>query len=128
MRDAGVTIILTTHYIEEAEDLADRVGVIHKGELILVEDKAALMRKMGKKQLTLELQNPLDAIPEVLGGYHLELAGGGRELVFTYDTRGERTGITQLLGDLGKAGIRFRDLQTSQSSLEDIFVGLVGQH
>lgn len=128
MRDAGVTIILTTHYIEEAEDLADRVGVIHKGEIILVEDKAALMRKMGKKQLTLELQSPLDAIPETLGGYHLELAGGGHELVFTYDTRGERTGITQLLGDLGKAGIRFRDLQTSQSSLEDIFVGLVGQH
>lgn len=128
MRDAGVTIILTTHYIEEAEDLADRIGVIHKGELILVEDKAALMRKMGRKQLTLELQSPLDAIPEALAGYQLELAGSGRELVFTYDTKGERTGITQLLGDLGKAGIRFRDLQTSQSSLEDIFVGLVGQH
>jgi ABC-2 type transport system ATP-binding protein len=127
MRNAGVTIILTTHYIEEAEDLADRVGVIHKGELILVEDKAALMRKMGRKQLTLELQSPLETIPEALADHHLELADGGRELVFTYDTRGERTGITQLLGDLGKAGIRFRDLQTSQSSLEDIFVGLVGR-
>jgi ABC-2 type transport system ATP-binding protein len=127
MRDAGVTIILTTHYIEEAEDLADRVGVIHKGELILVEEKDALMRKLGRKQLTLELQVPLEAIPDTLAAHHLELVGGGRELVFTYDTKGERTGITQLLGDLGKAGIRFRDLQTSQSSLEDIFVGLVGE-
>jgi ABC-2 type transport system ATP-binding protein len=127
MRDAGVTIILTTHYIEEAEDLADRVGVIHKGELILVEDKAMLMRKLGKKQLTIELQSPLEAVPDALGDYHLELADGGRELVFTYDTKGERTGITQLLGDLNKAGIRFYDLNTSQSSLEDIFVGLVGR-
>jgi ABC-2 type transport system ATP-binding protein len=127
MREAGVTIILTTHYIEEAEDLADRVGVIHKGELILVEEKDALMRKLGRKQLTLELQVPLEAIPETLAGYQLELAGDGRELVFTYDTKGERTGITRLLGDLSKAGIRFRDLQTSQSSLEDIFVGLVGE-
>jgi ABC-2 type transport system ATP-binding protein len=127
MRDAGVTIILTTHYIEEAEDLADRVGVIHKGEIILVEDKAALMRKLGKKRLTLELQGPLQVIPEALRAYPLELANGGGELVFTYDTKGERTGITALLADLNKAGIRFRDLQTSQSSLEEIFVSLVGR-
>jgi ABC-2 type transport system ATP-binding protein len=127
MRDAGVTIILTTHYIEEAEDLADRVGVIHKGEIILVEDKAVLMRKLGKKQLTLELQSPLEAVPDALRSYPLELANGGGELVFTYDTKGERTGITALLADLNKSGIRFRDLQTSQSSLEEIFVSLVGR-
>jgi ABC-2 type transport system ATP-binding protein len=127
MRDAGVTIILTTHYIEEAEELADRVGVIRKGEIILVEEKAALMRKLGKKQLTLELQSPLDKIPPALDAYPLELVNGGGELVFTYDTQGERTGITALLGDLSAAGIRFRDLQTSQSSLEEIFVSLVGQ-
>jgi ABC-2 type transport system ATP-binding protein len=125
MREAGVTIILTTHYIEEAEELADRVGVILKGEIILVEEKAALMRQLGRKQLTLELQSPLAGIPPALGAYALELADGGRELVFTYDTRAERTGITALLGDLGAAGIRFRDLKTSQSSLEDIFVGLL---
>ena len=127
MRDKGVTIILTTHYIEEAEDLADRVGIILKGELILVEEKAALMSKLGKKQLTLELQSPLTEIPQALASYPLALANDGSELVFTYDTRGERTGITALLGDLGKAGIRFRDLQTSESSLEDIFVKLVRQ-
>jgi ABC-2 type transport system ATP-binding protein len=127
MRDAGATIILTTHYIEEAEDLADRVGVIHNGELILVEDKAVLMRKLGKKQLTLELQSPLQSIPDALRSYPLELANGGGEMVFTYDTQGERTGITALLADLNKSGIRFRDLQTSQSSLEEIFVSLVGR-
>ena len=125
MRDAGVTIILTTHYIEEAEELADRVGVINKGEIVLVEEKVTLMRKLGKKQLTLELQSPLEAIPDALGAYKLGLANDGHELVFTYDTQGERTGITALLGDLNKAGIRFRDLQTHQSSLEDIFVSLV---
>jgi ABC-2 type transport system ATP-binding protein len=127
MRDEGVTVILTTHYIEEAEDLADRVGIIHKGELILVEEKAALMSKLGKKQLTLELQSPLEEIPPGLAAYPLELASGGLELVFTYDTQSERTGITALLGDLREAGIRFRDLQTSQSSLEEIFVNMVRQ-
>jgi ABC-2 type transport system ATP-binding protein len=125
MRDAGATIILTTHYLEEAEDLADRVGVIHKGEIILVEEKTTLMHKLGKKQLTLELHSPLAEIPPALGGHQLELANQGHELVFTYDTQGERTGITALLDDLGKAGIGFKDLQTHQSSLEEIFVGLV---
>jgi ABC-2 type transport system ATP-binding protein len=125
MRETGVTIILTTHYIEEAEEMADRIGVINKGEIILVENKAELMRNLGKKQLTLLLQSPLEGIPQVLSDYQLELADGGSELVFTYDSRGERTGITALLADLGKAGIRFKDLQTSQSSLEDIFVNLV---
>jgi ABC-2 type transport system ATP-binding protein len=125
MRETGVTVILTTHYIEEAEEMADRVGVINKGEIILVEDKAALMRNLGKKQLTLELQSPLGSVPATLSAYHLELVDGGSELVFTYDTQGERTGITALLGDLGKAGIRFKDLQTRESSLEEIFVNLV---
>ncbi|MPY76605.1 MAG: ATP-binding cassette domain-containing protein [Alphaproteobacteria bacterium] len=125
LRDTGVTVILTTHYIEEAEEMADRVGVISKGELILVEEKAELMRKLGKKQLTLQLQNPLGEIPGALAKHQLELHDGGCELVYTYDTRGERTGITALLQDLNAAGIRFRDLQTSQSSLEEIFVRLV---
>jgi ABC-2 type transport system ATP-binding protein len=127
LRDAGTTIILTTHYIEEAEDMADRIGVISKGEIILVENKAELMRKLGKKQLTLQLQKPLDAVPAALSGHHLTLAAGGCELVYTYDTQGERTGITALLADLNAAGVRFRDLQTTQSSLEDIFVDLVRQ-
>ncbi len=125
LRDSGVTIILTTHYIEEAEEMADRVGVISRGEIILVEEKAELMRKLGRKQLTLQLQVPLERIPPELGAYRLELSGPGTELVYTYDTRGERTGITALLRDLSAAGIRFKDLQTSQSSLEDIFVGLL---
>ena len=125
LRATGVTIILTTHYIEEAEEMADRVGVISKGEIILVEDKAELMRKLGRKKLKLELQAPLDAVPTALGQFELELSREGRDLVYTYDTRGERTGITSLLGALAEAGIRFRDLQTEQSSLEDIFVGLV---
>ena len=125
MRETGVTIILTTHYIEEAEEMADRIGVINKGEIILVEEKAELMRNLGKKQLTLLLQTPLQNIPPALSAYHLELADNGGELVFTYDSRGERTGITALLGDLNKSGIRFKDLQTSQSSLEEIFVSLV---
>jgi len=127
LRESGVTIILTTHYIEEAEQMADRIGVINKGELILVEDKAALMRKLGKKQLTLHLHSRLDAVPEALAAHRLALAADGSELVYTYDTQGERTGITALLGDLNRAGIRFRDLNTTQSSLEDIFVGLVRQ-
>jgi ABC-2 type transport system ATP-binding protein len=126
LRESGVTIILTTHYIEEAELMADRIGVINHGELILVEEKAELMRKLGKKQLTLQLQKKLDAIPGDLASHRLMLAADGMELIYTYDTQGERTGITSLLGDLNKAGIRFRDLQTTQSSLEDIFVGLVG--
>lgn len=125
LRASGVTIILTTHYIEEAEEMADRVGVITKGELILVEEKAELMRKLGKKELTLVLQQPLAEIPQALSGYDLALAADGGEMVYTYDTRGERTGITKLLADLGDAGIRFRDLQTKQSSLEEIFVSLV---
>jgi ABC-2 type transport system ATP-binding protein len=125
LRASGVTIILTTHYIEEAEEMADRVGVINKGELILVEDKAELMRKLGKKQLTLELREPLDAIPAALAAHELTLTNGGKELIYTYDTKAEHTGITALLDELSREGIRFTDLQTTQSSLEDIFVGLV---
>jgi ABC-2 type transport system ATP-binding protein len=125
LRDSGVTIILTTHYIHEAEDMADRIGVIDKGELILVEDKHELMYKLGKKQLTLQLHQSLDAIPPALSAHHLSLANGGSELVYTYDTQGTRTGITGLLTDLASAGIRFKDLDTTQSSLEDIFVDLV---
>ncbi|MEP6997122.1 MAG: ABC transporter ATP-binding protein [Betaproteobacteria bacterium] len=125
LRARGVTIILTTHYIDEAEEMADRVGVISKGEIILVENKAELMRKLGRKQLTLQLHDPLQRIPAELAGHHLELASDGSELIYTYDTQGERPGIAQLLDDLDKAGIRFKDLQTTQSSLEDIFVSLV---
>jgi len=125
LRDTGVTIILTTHYIEEAEQMADRIGVISHGEIILVEDKAELMRKLGRKQLTLQLQGRIEQLPAGLSAYGLELANGGDELVYTYDTQSERTGITALLQDLTEAGIRFRDLQTRQSSLEDIFVDLV---
>jgi ABC-2 type transport system ATP-binding protein len=125
LRDSGVTIILTTHYIEEAEDMADRIGVINKGEIILIEDKNELMRKLGQKQLALHLQKKLEAVPAELSAYNLKLAADGMELVFTYDSQVERTGITGLLTDLNRAGIRFRDLQTTQSSLEDIFVGLV---
>ena len=125
LRDSGVTIILTTHYIEEAEKMADRIGIISKGELILVEEKAELMRKLGKKQLTLHLLSKLDAVPGSLAAHRLALADDGRELVYTYDTQAERTGITALLNDLSEAGIRFRDLHTTQTSLEDIFVDLV---
>ncbi|MCJ2081997.1 ABC transporter ATP-binding protein [Methylobacterium sp. J-090] len=124
LRDQGVTIILTTHYIDEAEEMADRVGVIRNGEIILVEDKAELMRKLGKKQLTLHLDAPLSEVPPALSGHDLELAQGGRELVYTYDTKGD-AGLTGLLADLARSGIGFRDLHTSQSSLEDIFVDLV---
>jgi ABC-2 type transport system ATP-binding protein len=125
LRDSGVTIILTTHYIDEAEELADRIGVINHGELILVEEKRQLMHQLGKKQLTLELHTKLDVVPPALGGYRLELGNSGSELVYTYDTQAERTGITSLLKDLSDAGIRFRDLNTKESSLEDIFVNLV---
>jgi len=125
LRAAGTTIILTTHYIEEAEEMADRVGVINKGEIILVEDKAELMRKLGRKRLTLQLQGRIERVPDKLAPYQLELSPEGNSLTYTYDTKGERTGITTLLRDLGEAGIRFRDLQTKQSSLEEIFVSLV---
>ncbi|MDE2603238.1 MAG: ABC transporter ATP-binding protein [Bradyrhizobium sp.] len=125
LQTSGVTIILTTHYIEEAEQMADRIGVINKGEIILVEEKARLMQKLGKKQLKLQLQGRIEAIPPELAAYHLELSGDGNELTYHYDTQGERTGITSLLGDLRNAGIRFYDLDTRQSSLEDIFVSLV---
>jgi ABC-2 type transport system ATP-binding protein len=127
LRASGVTIILTTHYIEEAEEMADRVGVIHKGAIILVEDKAELMRKLGKKELSLELRERLDAIPAALSDYRLTLAADGKGLTYTYDTKDEHIGITALLDDLRGAGIEFKDLQTTQSSLEDIFVGLMRQ-
>ncbi len=125
LRDSGVTIILTTHYIEEAEEMADRVGVIHKGELILVEDKHELMRKLGKKRLTLLLETPLAEVPAALGAYPLTLAADGKELVYTYDTANEHSGIAPLLHDIDAAHIAFKDLRTEQSSLEEIFVNLV---
>ena len=125
LRATGVTIILTTHYIVEAEEMADRIGVISNGEIILVEDKAELMRKLGKKRLTLQLHRRLDEIPGELAGYQLDLAADGSELIYTYDTQTERTDITALLADLNRAGIEFTDLQTKQSSLEEIFVDLV---
>ena len=125
LRHNGVTVILTTHYIKEAEEMADRIGVINGGELILVEEKAALMRMLGQKQLILHVQKPLTEIPAAVGHHQLELSGDGSELVYTYDTQRERTGITTLLRDLSEAGIRFNDLETRQSSLEDIFVNLV---
>jgi ABC-2 type transport system ATP-binding protein len=125
LRAGGVTIILTTHYIEEAEEMADRIGVIDKGEIIVVEEKAELMRKLGKKRLTLHLQTPLAEIPAALVRYGLELSADRCGLTYSYDTRGERTGITSLLRDLGEAGIKFRDLHTAETSLEEIFVSLV---
>ena len=125
LQASGVTIILTTHYIEEAEEMADRIGVINKGEIILVEDKAGLMEKLGKKRMTLHLQHKIDAIPAALAPYNLHLSGDGDRITYDYDTKGERTGITSLLSDLREAGIRFSDLDTEQSSLEDIFVSLV---
>ncbi len=125
LRENGVTIILTTHYIVEAEEMADRIGVISNGEIVLVEDKAELMRKLGKKQLTLQLHGKLDTVPDELAGYGLELVADGTELIYTYDTQIERAGIAALLADLNGAGIKFKDLQTKQSSLEDIFVSLV---
>jgi ABC-2 type transport system ATP-binding protein len=125
LRETGVTIILTTHYIEEAEEMADRVGVINHGELIVVEEKAELMRKLGKKQLILQLHAGLDAVPPALAAHGLDLSDDGTELTYTYDTQAERTGITTLLRSLNEAGVKFRDLRTTQSSLEDIFVNLV---
>ena len=125
LADSGVTIILTTHYIEEAEQMADRIGVISHGELILVQDKERLMRELGRKQLHLHLSSSLSEIPAALADYELELCDDGSGLTFTYDTQGNRTGITALLSDLAAAGIRFSDLSTEQKSLEDIFVELV---
>jgi ABC-2 type transport system ATP-binding protein len=125
LRESGVTIILTTHYIEEAELMADRVGVINKGELILVEDKAELMHKLGKKQMTLELQQKLGAVPAGLESYDLELAVDGHALIYTYEAQGDRRGVTRLIEELLRQGIRLKDINTTQSSLEDIFVDLV---
>jgi ABC-2 type transport system ATP-binding protein len=127
LRASGVTIILTTHYIEEAEEMADRVGVINKGEMILVEQKAELMRKLGKKRLVLQVVDRLSAVPDALSAFNLAVGGDGHELIYDYDTRAERTGVATLLGELGKAGVRIRDLHTNQSSLEEIFVGLVNE-
>jgi len=127
LRASGVTIILTTHYLDEAEEMADRIGFINRGELTLVEDKVTLMHKLGRKQLTLQLTHKLDAIPPALAAHGLTLNGDGSELVYAYDTQAERTGITGLLDDLNRAGIAFKDLNTTQSSLEDIFVDLVKQ-
>src|SRR5690606_1776886 len=125
LRERGVTVILTTHYIEEAEDMADRIGVINKGELVVVEDKGVLMRRLGRKQLTLALQAPLERIPDDLAGLPLELSEDRQSLVYTFDTQTEETGIADLLRRLGAHGIDFRDLNSSESSLEEIFVGLV---
>ena len=127
LRDSGVTIILTTHYIEEAEMMADRIGVIRGGEIILVDEKTELIRKLGQKQLTIHLQKKLTAVPEALSRHNLALAHEGEALVFTYDTKAERTGITSLLGDLSQEKIGFKDIETSERSLEDIFVTLVRQ-
>ncbi|HKS94047.1 MAG TPA: ABC transporter ATP-binding protein [Gammaproteobacteria bacterium] len=128
LRKSGVTIILTTHYIEEAEDMADRVGVINKGELVVVEETATLMQKLGKKQLRLQLHEPLASLPATLSAYNLALNGKGDELIYTYDTQSERTGITPLLRDLAAAGIGFKDLNTQQDTLEKIFLDLVKEH
>ncbi len=125
MRDKGVTIILTTHYIEEAEEMADRVGVINKGEIVLVKDKVELMRDLGKKQLLLDLVDPMQSVPDALADFHLELGDDGRRLVYTYDKGNERTGMNRLIAALQEADIKFRDLSTRESSLEDIFVSLV---
>jgi ABC-2 type transport system ATP-binding protein len=125
LRASGVTIILTTHYIDEAEEMADRIGVINKGEIILVEDKRELMQKLGRKQLTLQLQQPLAGIPAALAPFKLESSADGNELTYTYDTQAARTGITALIDALAAAGIPFKDIQTKESSLEEIFVTLV---
>ncbi len=125
LRENGVTIILTTHYIEEAEEMADRIGIINKGRIIVVDDKASLMDKLGKKQLILHLGEGIESLPDTLASYRLEIAEGGNQLIYTYDPENEQRSITRLINDLGSAGIQFTDLQTSQSSLEDIFVNLV---
>ncbi len=125
LRASGVTVILTTHYIEEAEQMADRIGVINHGEIILVQDKSQLMRELGKKQLILELSEPLEQVPGALTAFNLEIGASKTELVYSYDTQAEHTGITALLGELSQAGIRFNDVKTTQSSLEEIFVDLV---
>ena len=125
LQQSGVTIILTTHYIEEAQEMADRIGVINKGELVLVEEKNELMRKLGKKQLTLQLQQTIDAVPPELAAYGLALANGGQELTYTYDSQDEQVDITALLATLQQTGVKFKDIHTTQSSLEDIFVSLV---
>jgi ABC-2 type transport system ATP-binding protein len=126
LRETGVTIILTTHYIEEAEEIADRVGVINGGKILLIEQKKDLMKTLGRKQLRVDLQEPLSAIPEALASYDLKIEDGGQSLIYDYDTSGERTGITTLLTALAEAGVRLKDISTRQSSLEDIFVELVG--
>ena len=125
LRDSGVTIILTTHYIDEAEDMADRIGVISKGEIILIQDKKELMRKLGKKLLTLQLERPLERIPSELAAYHLHLSSDGSQLIYTYENEGERVTIISLLNALSDVGIGFKDIQTTQSSLENIFVNLI---
>ncbi|RPG44442.1 MAG: multidrug ABC transporter ATP-binding protein, partial [Gammaproteobacteria bacterium TMED163] len=127
LRESGVTIILTTHYIEEAEEIADRVGVINNGEIILIESKTALMQKLGKKQLILDLSESLSALPAAINRHDLAISDDGMKLTYTFDTQSERTGITALLDDLKAAGIQFRDLNTTQSSLEEIFVNLVDE-
>ena len=126
LRDQGVTIILTTHYIEEAEEMADRIGVINKGKLVLVEDKNTLIKKMGKKELVLELQTPMAQVPPALQGFNLHLAAGGAQLIFTYDIAREDNGVADLFDKLKESDVRYNDFSTRQSSLEDIFVGLVG--
>ena len=126
LRKTGVTIILTTHYIEEAEEMADRIGVINKGAIVLVEDKTTLMERMGRKKLTIQLQNPIETVPADVASDAIALAGEGHQLVYTYDTKSTETGIAELLKKLSRHGIEFKDLQTEQSSLEEIFVSLVG--
>ena len=128
LRENGVTVILTTHYIEEAEEMADRIGVINRGELVLVEEKHTLMRKLGKKQLTIHLQNPVSSLPADLGDFALEIADDGNQLIYTFDTQREHTGIADLLRQLNRQGIEFKDLHSSESSLEEIFVNLVHQN
>jgi ABC-2 type transport system ATP-binding protein len=128
LRQSGVTIILTTHYIQEAQEMADRIGIINKGEIVLIEEKTVLMKKLGRRKLTLQLRNPLQSVPADLAQWQLELTNGGTQLVYTFDTQRERTGIATLLSKLGEHGISIRDLQTSESSLEDIFVSLVSSN